>query len=252
MSFPPDSFGPITDKAAAFNEWCVLTHRSEPDKKRRAAQGALVCYGCLARMRRDLIGETKEFDGKKVEIPGLLQLDADLVMAHVASPMPSSRVSGGGSEPPLPINVSITDLRIDIAGKLMSWACLIAEERDVTPPPNRHDIAIVVHFLEKHLDWAIEQPWIDEFDQELRKARGQAFSTAFGESSRSFKVADCPQVVACDTTTKAEIICGGNLMATLRDRDKLLPSVIWCKTDLDHEWTADTWRELSRRIPGVA
>lgn len=59
---------------------------------------------------------------------------------------------------------------MSILGVLGSWAAMVREERELTPP-DQVTVVSERRTLSFHRDWISEQPWVDEFATELRQLR---------------------------------------------------------------------------------
>lgn len=200
---------------------CVLAHRQDPERQRRAADGLYVCHGCRIRLEREL-----------GDLPGL---DIDLIRAHSLSGPPKERVKGGEVEAQMPIKANIVELRSQLLASIASWARVVCEERDVSTP----DLTVpaIAAFLLRHVDWIAAQPFVDEYDHEIHSLRRQAFSKAFPTGRRQFPLGDC-----------VEPECPGTLIAVVNDIDTLLPEEITCDYSPDHRWPSSKWRELGKRL----
>jgi hypothetical protein len=69
--------------------------------------------------------------------------------------------------PPLPVRVDVLDLLDGLHATITSWAMLVRDERGLRGPD--HDtIPNLTAWLLGQLDWIIDQPWVDDLDDELR------------------------------------------------------------------------------------
>lgn len=205
---------------------CVLSHRSEPERLRRAADGLHVCLGCLDRLERAL-----------AELPANY---ADLARRLAPSGGKGGPQVTGTRERALPIDPTVADHREHIARTLVSWALMVAEERGIHPPTH-NDPDVTAPWLLVHLRWACAQPWIDDYAAELAALRGRAMALLYPNGRRRVAVGLC-----------IEEGCEGALVATVAPTDDLLPSEIACTMEESHVWTPGRWPELGRRLHGAA
>lgn len=98
---------------------CVLAHRTEPERPRRAVDGLLLCPGCLRGLRES--------------IDSLPALWSELEASLVRSPGRGAPVSGS-REAPLPGRLAPAEQRRDMVAVLVSWCRVVAEERGVAMP----------------------------------------------------------------------------------------------------------------------
>jgi hypothetical protein len=167
---------------------------------RPAAPPSLMCGTCYARLRRDI---------------------TTLVNAHVwlgiqmITPVPAWKPGTIGhhttsSRPPYRLEYS--DARDDIAGKLTSWARMVAEEH--TPAlagPADPDPATVGRWLRLRTHWISEQDWCAEMCRELADAARAAYGLAPWERHRRDLPLPCP---ACGYLTLA--LYGGDELIVCR------------------------------------
>lgn len=213
---------------------CVLWHKPEADgttRPRVAKDGLACCYGCYERLTRDL--------------RDLQTLDADLVLAHGLKGPEHERTSGGEVEAALPIQEHIAELRTEIAATLACWAKVVVDEHNIRPPDSTY-VPTLAAFLLIHIDWVASQPFVVDYDREVRSLRGRAFGKAFPIHRRQFPVGVCPIVDIADDGDTAP--CIGTVFAVLHDADSLLPASLKCDYDPEHLWAADQWLRLGRMI----
>lgn len=132
---------------------CVLEHRKDPERPRRAIDGGYICQGHLGELWT-LVSEM----GEKAD---------DLDRANG----PGGKRSGTGDG--LTIDLAVAEQRSAMAGVMASWCRVVAEDRGILTPdgPELHR---TVPWLERHVDWCAAQPWVDEMLLELRQVAGRA------------------------------------------------------------------------------
>lgn len=204
---------------------CVLPHRHEAERPRRAVDGLYTCSGCLYGLTEALECLPRQWD----------TLGRSLAPQSRTGPQVT-----GTRERALPINVAVADQREDIRGKLASWSVMIAEERGITPP-GAGTPHVTAPWLLVHLRWACAQPWLDEYAAEIRQLRSRANALLYPTGRRRVEVGPC-----------VEHGCDGTLTATIAPLDDLLPSSVTCDVDLAHTWSASEWHTLGRRLHGAA
>lgn len=243
---------------------CVLEHRHDPDRPRRAVTGLLVCAGHqigLSRMLRQLP-------------PLHAALDAAVARGgRIGGPVVSGSRNVG-----VDLDDDVTLIRRAIRHKLATWALLVAEECDVTAPdltaehlpppqltPRRRrynlinprtgtvitttvltaiprevtEVAVLVAWLARWHDWLLGRDYVDDWAQDIGDLHSEAWARAYPSGRQWRAVADCP----ADG-------CPGLLRATLSAQDDLLPSRVICTEEPEHTWQADQWRALRRALPG--
>lgn len=210
------------------DDTCVLPHRHEPDRPRRALDGLYVCAGCRGRMEQTL-----------AELPAQHSALAARLAASLSNGM--GEKVGGSRERPLPISTTVADHREHIARTTASWAALTAEERGIAYPLHP-DPSTVCTWLLRHLEWACAQPWIDDYAAELAGLRGRALAILYPTGRRRVDIAPCPEASA------EAGACPGTLVATVAPVDDLLPGSIVCSADPDHAWAPGEWHRLGRLL----
>lgn len=139
---------------------------------------SFICGGCFARILGDLC--TLEF--------AYAWLGAQMV-APQPTWKPGTIHQAGGSRPPLP--VALHDARVDIHGKLASWARLIAEEANMRGPAD-DTVPAIATWLRAQLHWASDQAWCDDYAAELAELRGMAYGLAPWDRARTDLPLPCP------------------------------------------------------------
>lgn len=144
------------------NDLCVVEHRQDPDRPRRALDGIYLCGPC-----RD------QLDALLDQLPGLYADLEDQLASGGGASGPS--VSGSASEP-LPINTAAADHRHQIQHDLLWWAIYAADERGIARP-TASDPATTAAWLTRHIEWlAGNRPAAEELLPVLRKLAGRAWA----------------------------------------------------------------------------
>jgi len=148
---------------------------------------------------------------KTVEIDGLCQrchntlhrqLDDLLEFWNLAhQELLPGRSGDGGRSPERTIGLNVNALSFvagdDILGCLHEWEKLIREDRNLTRPaflkrlPLDQEIDQAIKFAQRHLQWSGEQPWIQDFAQELKELHTKGMIAAKAFTSKSRKI-PCP------------------------------------------------------------
>jgi hypothetical protein len=149
----------------------------------------------------------------------------------------------GSTEPGLNLDHRVVQARHDMRTNLTTWARVAYEERNLAllPPDRMESIAV---YLVRQVDWFLAQPFAAQFAADMLEDHRVARSLIYPNPARRIDVGPCP-----------EDGCTGNLSATMRPADSLLPSAVACDcspVDDDgrqlHHWTADQWMSLGRKI----
>lgn len=133
------------------------------------------CGGCYARMLGDLC---------------TLEFAYAWLGAQMAAPQPAFKPGtihqAAGSRPPLPL--ALHDARVDIHGKLGSWARLIAEEARMRGPAD-DTVPSIAGWLRVQLHYASDQAWCDDYATELADLRMASYALApWGRTRRDLPV----------------------------------------------------------------
>lgn len=123
---------------------------------RRASHGHL-CRRCYARIEKNL-----------AETPALSTLARRTALA-AGQGGTGDKIRHTKGNPPLPISVSVFDKLDLLVYRLGSWTQLVCEERDLRGPDHRNDVNATSFWLLHQLPWITDQPWVDDFDVELRE-----------------------------------------------------------------------------------
>jgi hypothetical protein len=69
---------------------------------------------------------------------------------------------------------------VPVSAIIGSWAQLIREERNLDIPTTTTYLSQEIHLLSRHWAWIVEQPWVDDFANEIRDCQ-TALKNAIGE-----------------------------------------------------------------------
>jgi hypothetical protein len=214
---------------------CVLPHRNNPERERRAAPGLLICRGCYLDLERCLVGEDRWRDGARTRSPGLAELYHDLEQVLAGGGQGGAMYVSGSRDLPLPIQPVVADHRRDITEILASWVTQHMADWPETGP-GTIDPKVTTRWLSLRLDKAATAEWITDYASELRALRGRAFALLDPVRTSRFPVAWC--VTAG---------CGDMLVADIVTNDALLPPLIYC-AGCGAEWPPHRWIELGRAV----
>jgi hypothetical protein len=156
-----------------------LTHRPpKADRPWRLSDpGYRTCRECCDQLHRWLTPGSRDDAGRPDSIPELYLLLNPLPVVSDSG----RRGPGFGSRSPATDHIiAMRDRRSvkveagdphSVPAVLASWARMIAEDRDVTPPAAT--VPDLCAFLDRHLDWVTRQDWVDELADELRELHAQ-------------------------------------------------------------------------------
>lgn len=201
---------------------CVASHRLAPERARRVVPGTNLCHGCTVKLARALRGLPVQYAA----------LEARLV------------AGGGGGQPrvsgtpvrTLPINPSVVELRTEIAHTLSWWAVYVTDRYQIAPPRNASPEA-TGSILTAQLPRLATEPWVGDLVAATGLLWRRARSALDPSGRRRRELMPCPE----DT-------CTGTIYAHMSISDSLLPGVIRCSAEDKHEWPADRWLTLGRKI----
>lgn len=190
---------------------CAAPHRDTPPEPE---PGALLCHRCRTRLRRTI-----------VDVADLWSCLDDLLTSR------NGHGSRGDGAPPLRLEIlRLLDERghhdgTNVAGILLDWSELVAEERGFGPVPRhpvRHAVAAALARLETHHRWCATRPWIIDMIAELGTVRAHLRHAA-GETPE--RIATChaphldPQVLTpCGGALVRDHVGSGLVCTTCHDR----------------------------------
>jgi hypothetical protein len=164
---------------------------------------SMVCGGCFARMRSDLAWLEWAY------------FWLEEAMTELAPSWRSGSIHAHQSEAPAPFPLQMLDARDQILGILRSWARLIGEEyQPAGPGPDGADVQTVTAWILAKLGWCSDQPWCDQFAEELADTRKLAYGLAPWEAHRRSLPAPCR---GCGNLTLAQY--GTDESAICRNRE---------------------------------
>lgn len=210
---------------------CPMPHRPAPDGSERhaaAADGLVLCRWHRDRLARHIALMPALYDA----------------VAHALV-----RAGRGGDlvtvtrDPGISLDQAAVDARDHIRHELVSYVRLCHEEGPWSTWPE-DTVAAMSAWLVVRCDWLAARPWACEAAGMLAYTWGEAMRAAYPDGARRIPCGPCP-----------EPGCDGQLVAVVRDTDDLLPSTVRCDAPAEedqsrHEWPADQWPALGRRIAG--
>lgn len=203
-------------------EVCAATHKRDPHRPRRAADGLRLCRGCVEGMRRHL-----------AHLPWLY--------SEVVASMPTQRPTGqvrvsGTRTTGLPVNLAAGELKSQIEYDLYSLSVWVATGRGLHIPSDGR-VATVCEWLTPHVDWLAASQYAAETRDVLAELVGAAYRV-IDPPRRPLELGPCVEVTE-------EGRCEGTLRATVLDEDDPRPSKIWCDT-CTLELTPEQWYRFGR------
>lgn len=177
-----------------------------------------LCFGCRDRFRADLLA-----------LPALYEECGHRLTG--AGGRPLERVSGG-----LPGGISLDDsaasTRAQMRSVLASWAGLVVQQRAVSGP-DRREVALLVAFLARHVDWLAEHPAAADAAEEIGRLARLGRAAARIGGPRSLMLGRCDEP-GCDQPVHAEL-----------NPDRRPPRVSCAAS---HVWPPHKWLQLRRRM----
>jgi len=161
-----------------------------------------------------------------------------------------------GTEPVTGGKASLTateariSLRYETILCLNSWARIVVEDRHLTHAlPLGHDALGLAILLERHAGWLSGHEAGPEASRELSSMAARVKDSAEGNRSAKIQVGRCPETVWVDGDTMGR--CAGNLWATIRFEEAMLPKAVVCDGPDAHSWAPHEWAALGRRVSPV-
>jgi hypothetical protein len=133
---------------------CVLDHRVNPDRPRRAIDGLYLCAGHRSELTRLVAEMPAKADGLRRARGG-------------SGPRPI------GSHADLSVDEGAAAHRSKMTAVVASWCRVVAEDHNITPPDSV-ELARTCTWLIPHLDWCAGNRWVDEMLGELRDLTTEA------------------------------------------------------------------------------
>jgi hypothetical protein len=143
-----------------------------------AAPRPRLCPVCRGRLRTSLAA-----------LPGLHEACADELAP--AARWLRERVTGG-TPAGIVLRENVATARSDVKTVLVAWASLVVEERRVRGPEGR-EVAPVVAFLQRHLDWLAAHPAAGEFAAEIAGLESALGAVIDPGASAGVAVSRCDQ-----------------------------------------------------------
>lgn len=134
-----------------------MTHKCPTCNRKRHDDTMTICQTCVERLRLRLD-----------ELPHMMA-----EAAKYLEPQQGGKGTSSGAHPSIGINVNAFDFSTgkDILNILHEWEKIIRAERKLTPPAllpfYNNPVRMSVRFHQAHLNWSAQQPWVDEFAQEI-------------------------------------------------------------------------------------
>lgn len=189
---------------------------------RPSADGCYLCDVCTRRLVEDAATAAE------------LYAELEIVLAQ---PGRTGERTSGTPDHGTELNDRAMEARTLIRHTLVSLCLLISEERGIATPADT--VEAMADYVQRHAVWisahrGVAGSTAEEFHE---LAHGMPWYAAYPTGARRFRVGPC-----------LEVDCQGEIVATLRTTDQLLPSALTCDADEPHTWTADKWREIGRAL----
>lgn len=192
---------------------CILTHRNEPDRPRRAANG-YVCAGHRAKVERLIAEMPAVYD----------ELGSFLTSSERREP--DGHGKGHSTSTGVALNEKIIEACSEINNELVRLCHHVSYERGTSYPDTRligqpEAVARLATWLTTQVDWLCDQPNIDETHQYLDALARDCDWLTKPSGRRRFDVPDaiCRAALSCDVSTREVNRCEGQLVATLMPHD---------------------------------
>ncbi len=200
------------------------TRRAEAGRERlQTVGGSGLCPTCKERLAGDLR-----------QLPELYHACGQL-LGGSSGPRGLHERTSGGPLPGMPFNTAAAEARTAIISVLGSWAGLVADAREVTPPSRT--VEALATFLSRHVDWLTAHSAAGDVSAEVARLVRNASRVATPTTHRRVPVGSCP-----------EPGCEGTLNAPIRIDTPDSPIEIRCSADPAHNWAEREWTRLSRRM----
>ncbi|WP_406004771.1 hypothetical protein OG440_37640 [Streptomyces sp. NBC_00637] len=182
----------------------------------RAADGCVLCAGCVAQAERDLRA-----------LPALHQ-----ECLHHASPTPrrSNPTKVSGSRARDHLNFSVLDARYRLLNALQSWSEYVAAHHRVAVPGR--SVVQLARFLAGHLPWLVAQPCAAEFADEVEGLAAELRGTID------------PGAGELRTAIRTCVVehCAGTISTSLNGGERVRAGRLECS--LGHGWDMGEWLAL--------
>jgi hypothetical protein len=147
------------------------------------------------------------------------------------------------------VSAHILDVRIEVQHDLRFYTMLILDQVNkgtISAKVNALDIDDMGKFIDT---WALHfcEQMPDDAEDCRRDLQGQAkrlLELVRGDQTHRYQIGRCPEIGLDEAQTR----CPGELWATMRASEELLPKHIQCDRDNDHEWLPYQWHSLGKRL----
>ncbi len=202
---------------------CRRRQGAAPGRRRRAADGSVLCADC----REEFLADLRR-------LPSLYRACGHALDGSGTVSGPRERTSGGSS-PGIPLNTAAAEVRSEILALLGSWAGLVAESRRLPPPPRT--VEGLTAFLLRHAGWLITHGAVRDASHEIARLTRRAARVSEPAGRRLITVGRCP-----------EPGCAGALQAPIRPDADEPPVEVRCRTESAHRWAGHELILLKSRM----
>lgn len=220
---------------------CPMPHRHDPERPRRLADNARICWGHRAGLVDDLHS---------------LHLLHDELAEHLVGGGGDKIRRGKGDETGIAVNRKVVDARDHIRHTLVAWTLIALEEGPWKVAP-ADDLAAITAWLETRTDWLLDQDWTAELATNLRETMTEARALIQPNTTYRIELGPCPEPLLelLDDGTVTQSRCDGTVIAVMRKATsrEQLPSEVRCTShgdddDAPHTWGPMQWHALGRRM----
>jgi hypothetical protein len=251
---------------------CQIPNRHQPD-----CDGTN-CTGCLPGLAADgllLCRHHTRLIGEHVLTIAARHRQIGAVLAGATRP--GEKVRGGTRNPNISLNLRAAAVRRDIDGELHRLTRLICRERgfawptEARPPivakpayygfigplplvhhqPHPTDrVPPIARVVARSSTWLAGHPAAGTISERLTDLNRRAYAVAFPSGTRVFELPGLngERLLACPERVDDGVECPGNLWTILRRDGDRLPAQIMCNHDDEHQWPAQQWMKLGRRM----
>lgn len=219
-------------------ERALVTNRVRYDEERRRKHG-------VRRWRQApvlLVGDGEDWFAPAHYRPARIARDHAALGLRLTGQTTGEHIATRHSaEAPLPLDVAVAELRVDIHRKLALWTALHVEKFDLntTPGPGATVNALAA-FLAVHREQAAARDWGGAYADELHDLRRRARHLIDLPQPRRVAIAQCVETVG-------GIRCAGTLRLTPREERDVRPVSVACDT-CPAVYTGERWHRLSARL----
>jgi hypothetical protein len=154
----------------------------------------------------------------------------------------------------MPVPAHVLDVRRDCHHDLRFYATLILEQVNdgtITGRVDAGSIDELTGFVDRWAQLFVEQ-MPDDGDQcakDMSKHAETLRGMVRGDQMHRYQVGRCPELTVADD---AIVGCKGNLWASMRRGDAMLPKSIVCDLDGEHAWEPYQWAALGKRLEAAS